>query len=152
MTGLPQPLSAVKVVAYASLGFAAKALTLPLISYLPPAFAQATGLSLATLGVVFMVARLWDIAMDPVAGYLIDRFDPPLGPRKFWLLVALPLMLVTIPPLFAPRLFGLEGQVGLVIVIFLLLLFYFGWTLLSVGQYAWLVDLAPDFRSRTRLI
>jgi Na+/melibiose symporter-like transporter len=142
----------VKVVAYASLGFAAKALTLPLISYLPPAFAQATGLSLATLGVVFMVARLWDIAMDPVAGYLIDRFDPPLGPRKFWLLVALPLMLVTIPPLFAPRLFGLEGQVGLVIVIFLLLLFYFGWTLLSVGQYAWLVDLAPDFRSRTRLI
>jgi Na+/melibiose symporter-like transporter len=150
--GLPKTLSSGKLAAYASLGFITKALTLPLISYLPPAFAQATGLSLATLGIVFMVARLWDIVMDPVAGYLIDRFDPPLGPRKFWLLVALPLMLGTIPPLFAPGIFGLEGQFGLIMIIGLLFVFYFGWTLLSVGQYAWPVDLSPDFKSRTRLI
>jgi Na+/melibiose symporter-like transporter len=146
------PLSAGAIAAYASLGFVTKALTLPLLSYLPPAFAQATGMSLATLGVVFMIARLWDIVMDPVAGFLIDRFDPPLGPRKFWLLVALPLMLATIPPLFAPKLFGLGGAFGLQVSIGLLLVFYFGWTLLSVAQYAWPVDLAHDGRARTRLI
>lgn len=146
------PLSVGAIAAYASLGFVTKALTLPLISYLPPAFAEATGMSLATLGVVFMIARLWDIVMDPVAGYLIDRFDPPLGPRKFWLLVALPLMLATIPPLFAPKLFGLGGAFGLEASIGLLLVFYFGWTLLSVAQYAWPVDLAPDGGARTRLI
>ncbi len=109
-------------------------------------------MSLATLGLVFMIARLWDIVMDPVAGYLIDRFDPPLGPRKFWLLVALPLMLATIPPLFAPKLFGFGGAFGLEASIGLLLVFYFGWTLLSVAQYAWPVDLAQDGRARTRLI
>jgi Na+/melibiose symporter-like transporter len=146
------PLSVGAIAAYASLGFATKALTLPLLSYLPPAFAQATGMSLATLGVVFMIARLWDIVMDPVAGFLIDRFDPPLGPRKFWLLVALPLMLATIPPLFAPKLFGLGGAFGLPASVGLLLVFYFGWTLLSVAQYAWPVDLAQDGRARTQLI
>lgn len=144
--------SAGAVGAYASLGFVTKALTLPLISYLPPAFAQATGMSLATLGVVFMVARLWDIIMDPIAGVLIDRFDPPLGSRKFWLLAALPLMLATIPPLFAPKMFGLGGPSGVVLTVGLLLVFYFGWTLLSVAQYAWPTDLTDDDRLRTRLI
>lgn len=145
-------LSPGQMAAYASLGFVAKALTLPLISYLPPAFAQTTGLSLATLGVVFMIARLSDIVMDPVAGLLLDRFNPPLGPRKFWLALALPLMLLSIPPLFAPAWFGLHGAVGLIWIAGLLLIFYFGWTLLSVAQYAWPIDLAPEPAAKIRLV
>ncbi|WP_083901370.1 MFS transporter [Azospirillum sp. B4] len=140
------------VASYAALGFAIKALTLPLISYLPPAMAQATGLSLATVGVLFMVARLWDIVLDPIAGHVIDRFDPPLGPRKFWVLAAAPLMLLTIPPLFAPAWFGVGAGGDVAGPALLLLVFYFGWTLMSVAHAAWPGDLARGAADRTRLI
>lgn len=147
-----RPIGGATIARYAAIGVVTKALTLPLISYLPPAYAQATGLPLATIGILFMVARLWDIVLDPIAGYLVDRFDPPLGPRKFWIVLAGALMFVTIPPVFAPAWFGLGRGGEMVGPATLLLLFYFGWTLMSVAHAAWPAELAPDSADRARLI
>jgi Na+/melibiose symporter-like transporter len=130
------------IVRYAAIGFVTKALTLPLISYLPPAYAQATGLPLAMIGLLFMIARLWDILLDPIAGYCIDRFDPPLGPRKFWILLAALVMLVTIPPVFTPGAFGLGRGGAIAAPALLLLIFYFGWTMMSVAHAAWPAELS----------
>jgi glycoside/pentoside/hexuronide:cation symporter, GPH family len=140
------------IVRYAAIGFVTKALTLPLISYLPPAYAQATGLSLATIGVLFMIARLWDILLDPIAGYCIDRFDPPFGPRKFWITLAALVMFLTIPPVFAPGAFGLGRGGAIALPAVLLLIFYFGWTMMSVAHAAWPAELSEAPADRARLI
>ena len=137
---------------YAAIGFVTKALTLPLISYLPPAYAQATGLPLATIGLLFMVARLWDIVLDPIAGYCIDRFAPPFGPRKFWIAIAALVMFVTIPPVFAPGAFGLGRNGAIAAPAVLLLIFYFGWTIMSVAHAAWPAELSDAPTDRARLI
>jgi len=137
---------------YAAIGFITKALTLPLVSYLPPAYAQATGLPLATIGILFMAVRLWDIVLDPIAGYLVDRFDPPFGPRKFWIALAGFLLLLTIPPVFAPAMFGLGQGRSVAAPALLLLIFYFAWTMMSVAHSAWPVELAHDPSDRARLI
>jgi len=136
-----------QIAAYAGVGFAIKALTLPLISYLPPAYAAHTNLPLATIGLVFMAARLWDILIDPTAGYLMDRLDPPIGQRKFWILLALPLLLLPMPSLFSPQ----PGS-SLFAVCTLLFVFYLGWTLLTVAHAAWPIALSSDPADRIRLI
>lgn len=140
------------IIRYAAIGVVTKALTLPLVSYLPPAYAQATGLSLATIGILFMVARLWDILLDPIAGYCVDRFSPPFGSRKFWIALAGGLMFVTIPPVFAPAWFGLGRNGAIAGPAALLLIFYFGWTMMSVAHAAWPAELASTPADRARLI
>lgn len=137
---------------YAAIGFVTKALTLPLVSYLPPAYAQATGLPLATIGMLFMVARLWDIVLDPIVGYCIDRFDPPFGPRKFWIALAALIMILTVPPVFAPGVFGLGRNGAIATPALLLLIFYFGWTTMSVAHAAWPAELTDAPADRVRLI
>ncbi len=133
--------------AYALPGAATKALVLPLISFLPPLYAQQPGLSLAAVGLLFMVARFWDILIDPAVGYVMDRSSPPLGRRKFWILAATPLMLLTIWPLFSPGPdMGVAGFAGL------LFLFYLGWTIVQISHAAWPAELTSDPAERVRLI
>ncbi len=147
-----KPVAPGRIANYAAVGFVTKALTLPLVSYLPPAYAQSTGLSLASIGLLFMVARLWDILLDPLAGYLVDRFDPPLGPRKFWIVSAGIVMFASLPPVFAPAMFGLGRGGDIAGPATLLLIFYFGWTMMSVAHAAWPAELAEDPADRARLI
>lgn len=152
MTGAAQRVDSGIIVRYAAIGFVTKALTLPLVSYLPPAYSQATGLPLATIGVLFMVARLWDIVLDPVVGYCVDRFDPPFGPRKFWIALAALIMFLTIPPVFAPGAFGLGRNGAIAVPAALLLIFYFGWTMMSIAHAAWPAELTDAPADRARLI
>ncbi|GAW40611.1 putative symporter YagG [Brevundimonas sp. SH203] len=145
---MSRPPSAIGVrAAYALPGAATKALVLPLISFLPPLYAQQPSLSLAAVGLLFMAARFWDILIDPAVGYVMDRSNPPLGRRKFWILVAAPLMLLTVWPLFdpAPGL-GVAGLGGL------LFLFYLGWTIVQISHAAWPAELTRDPAERVRLI
>ena len=46
------------------------ALGLPLTVYLPPFYEGPIGLSVGTVGIIFMVARFWDIFTDPLMGAL----------------------------------------------------------------------------------
>jgi Na+/melibiose symporter-like transporter len=140
-------LSLAHTLSYAAPGVAIKALTLPLIAYLPPLYASLPGLSLATVGVVFMLARMWDIFTDPIAGAIMDRSRPPLGRRKFWIALATPALMATVWPLFNPPQTANAIHLG-----GLLFLFYVAWTLLTIAHAAWPADLTPDSGDRTRLI
>src|SRR3546814_2295822 len=51
------------------------ALTLPLIIYLPEFYANALGLDLAVVGLIFTVVRLADLFFDPFVGGLMDRSE-----------------------------------------------------------------------------
>src|SRR3546814_16002997 len=55
------------------------ALTLPLIIYLPEFYANALGLDLAVVGLIFTVVRLADLFFDPFVGGLMDRSRTQIG-------------------------------------------------------------------------
>lgn len=147
MTTQPERLGLVRVLSYAAPGLAIKALTLPLIAYLPPLYASLPGLSLAAVGAVFMLARLWDIVTDPLAGALMDRSRPPLGRRKFWIVLATPALMMSIWPLLNP-----PETADAIYLAGLLFFFYVAWTLLTIAHAAWPADLTPDPAGRTQLI
>ena len=135
------------ILAYAAPGAAIKGMTLPLISYLPPVYAALSGFSLATVGVVFMIARLWDIVIDPVVGAVMDRYSPPFGRRKFWIAISTPVLMISLWFLFKP-----PPDATLPWLVALLILLYVAWTILTFSHAAWPADLATDRESRTRLI
>ena len=54
-------------------------LGLPLTVYLPPFYEGPIGLSVGTVGIIFMIARFWDIFTDPLMGALVDRYPSKWG-------------------------------------------------------------------------
>jgi len=77
--------SAGTLIAFASLGVPLAAVFLPLGVYLPPFYAQTLGLGLGTVGLVFMLSRLWNALCDPLIGILSDHTRSRFGRRKPWI-------------------------------------------------------------------
>jgi len=96
----------------------------PLVVFVPPFYAGEMGLGLSTVGVIFGLTKLWDIVTDPIAGALTDRYGPVRGRRRFWLLAALPLMLVGTYQIFLP-----PDQISRLYFAFWMIVIYLGWTL-----------------------
>src|SRR3546814_8118742 len=69
------------------------ALTLPLIIYLPEFYANALGLDLAVVGLIFTIVRLADLFFDPFVGGLMDRSRSRWGQFRPWLIVGAPLVM-----------------------------------------------------------
>src|SRR5271170_2408963 len=68
------------------------ALQIPLSIYVPEFYANAIGLSLAAVGLIFSMVRLADIAFDPFIGGIMDRTRTRWGRFKPWLAIAGPLV------------------------------------------------------------
>ena len=124
----------------------AAAMSFPLSAYLPPYYASATGLSLGTVGLIFMLARFWDILIDPVMGALSDRTRSPIGRRRPWLLASLPVLGLGAWALFFPP--GGAGAAWLLVSLFVA---FVGFTMLTITHYAWAADASDDYHDRSRL-
>lgn len=122
------------------------ALGLPVAVYLPPFYAQSVGLQLATVGLVFMFMRFWDIITDPVMGILSDRFNTRWGRRKPWIVAAVPIMMFSVWRLFFPP----EGAGGMHLAIWLFFM-YLGYTMLSIAHMSWGTELADEYHQRSRI-
>ncbi|NIP69704.1 MAG: MFS transporter, partial [Planctomycetales bacterium] len=85
------------------------------------------GLDLATVGTVFMVARLWDALTDPTIGALSDRLRTPWGRRRPLMLLGLPLVLGATWFLLNPP---VEVSFGYLLT--WVFLFYVFWTLVFI--------------------
>ena len=55
------------------------AMAMPIAIYLPPLYSGSLGLSLATVGLIFTLARVWDLVTDPIMGIVIDRYGSRWG-------------------------------------------------------------------------
>src|ERR1700742_2164397 len=77
--------SGLRLTAFASLGIPLAAVFLPLGVYLPPFYATTMGLGLGTVGLVFMLSRLWNALCDPLIGLLSDHTQTHFGRRKPWI-------------------------------------------------------------------
>lgn len=141
-----QPLPAATLAAYGLPGLPAAALGVPLYVFLPTFYAEEVGLPLASVGGALLLARLWDVATDPLVGALSDRTRGRLGRRRPWLLASLPLLLASAWMLFRPA----EGA-GIGYLAAWSFALYLGWTMLSLPHGAWGAELSDDYHERSRV-
>jgi Na+/melibiose symporter-like transporter len=75
---------------------------MPIAVYLPPLYGESLGLSLATVGLVFTLARIWDVVTDPIMGVVIDRYGSRWGQYKHWIALAIPILMLSVYMVFLP--------------------------------------------------
>jgi Na+/melibiose symporter-like transporter len=149
MASAPQPsdrLGRAVLLAYGLPGLPLAALLLPLYVTLPAFYAVDLGLGFFTVGVVLLLARLWDVVTDPVIGSLSDRLTTRLGRRRPWLLAGAPLVMASAGFLFLPG--PGAGWGGLLIWTMAL---YLGATMIMLPYTAWGAELSSDYDERSRI-
>ncbi|MBX3506393.1 MAG: MFS transporter [Parvibaculum sp.] len=141
-----RPLSRWTLLAFALPAAPISAMGLPLVVHLPPFYAGTLGLGLSVVGLIFMLARFWDVFTDPVLGILSDKYETRWGRRRHWIVLAVPIMLVSVYMIFMP-----PGDVSAAYLIFWLFVLYVGWTLLTISHMSWGAELTGDYFQRSRV-
>jgi len=139
-------LSGVQLGAFAFLGLSWGAFNIPLQIYLPTFYAATVGLSLKSVGVVFLVARLWGALSDPLVGWASDLTHSRWGRRKPWILGGGLLFLISLLTTFSP-----PTGVGPGWLLLSLLGLCLGWTATSTPHVAWGGELSAEPRQRARI-
>lgn len=139
-------LDAGRLAAFSSLAVPIYAAQMPLGVYLPAIYAQHYGLPLATIGLIFLLERLWGAAADPVIGILSDRTRSRFGRRKSWIAAGAVLYGAAAIPLFFPP----DGvaPVHLAVTLFF---FYLGWSMMQIPYLAWSGEISGQYHERTRI-
>lgn len=135
-------LSIWRLAAFSGVGIPLAAALMPVTVYLPPFFVEQRGLSLAAVGAVFMLSRLWDAALDPVVGVLSDR----MRRRKPWIIGGTFLFVLATIAIFLP-----PQKVDMLYLGFWLFAFYLGWTMISTPLYAWSGEITSRYHERSRV-
>lgn len=140
------PLSLVQGLSYAAPTVATYFLLYPIQVILAGMYAKYFGLSLAEVGSVVFIARLFDAAIDPVIGYLSDRYKLKYGSRKPWIAVGSVLLVVSAYFLFVP-----PDKVTVAYFATWYVLFYLAWTLVDIPHLAWGSELVSSSHDKNRI-
>lgn len=118
----------------------------PMALFIAPFYMSDMGLSVAAVGTILMLARLSDVATDPIIGQLSDRTRTGIGRRKPWIFAGVPLMLMSVWMLFVP-----QGEVSNTYFGLWLVLLWLGWTFIAIPFYSWGAEISPLYHERTRI-
>ncbi|BBK33081.1 MFS transporter [Allostella humosa] len=103
-------------------------------------------MGLATVGTILLLARLTDVASDPLIGWLGDRTPARLGRRRIWMAAGTPLVVLAAWQLFRP-----PADAGAGHLLAWSILLYLGWTMVGLAYQAWGAELSDDYHERTRI-
>jgi len=123
-----------------------KLLLNPMLIFLPPFYASEIGLDLATVGLIFFLARSWDALTDPIIGGLSDRTKSRIGRRKPWIIIGTPLLVASSFFLLVPQ--GNPSVLSLGVTISI---FYIFWTMVYIPYLSWGTEVSPNYTQRTRI-
>ena len=143
---MSKSLTSLRIAGFSSPAFALAALGLPIIAILPPLYSE-LGISLTAVGVVFMIARFFDVFTDPVFGVLGDRVRTRWGRRRPAIVAGVPVLLLGVAGVFFP-----PDPPNTIYLLIALLTLYVGWTLLAIAHTAWASELSSDYNQRTRIM
>ncbi len=143
---MPNILNRKSLIAYALPSAGLSMMGFMLATYVPTFFQKVTGLSLATIGLVFMLMRLWDAVIDPVIGSFSDRTRSRWGRRKPWIALGTPFLLVMLYFFCFP-----PASAGLVYISVVTFLFYIALTLVQIPYLSWGAELSRDYSERMRI-
>jgi GPH family glycoside/pentoside/hexuronide:cation symporter len=131
---------------------------LPIALYIPAFYSQSLGLSLV-VGTLIAVSRLTDVVTDPAIGIASDRWRTRFGRRKPWMVLGMPLKVLSLWMLFVPNsafavwlwgLMGGESISNLYLFVWISLL-YLGFTLVDLPYRAWGAELSLDYDERSKV-
>ncbi len=123
------------------------ALGLPLVVHLPPFYASELGIGATAVGLIFMIARFWDVFTDPFFGALSDYLPTRWGRRRPWIALAVPLQILCAWYLFLPS----GGASTPFYLGFWLFLIYIATTMTSISHMSWGAELSPYYHERARI-
>ncbi|MDG2061182.1 MAG: MFS transporter [SAR86 cluster bacterium] len=134
------------IAAYGGLALPLAMIGYPIAIWLIPFYSEVTKFPLALLADILLFARFTDVITDPVIGHLSDSTNTPFGRRKPWILLGLPLMMISVYFLFSP----LENLSIYYFLIFIVLM-YLGSTLIGISYNAWGAEISPVYHERSRI-
>lgn len=123
------------------------ALGLPLTVYVPPLYAEDTLLTLGLVGTLFSLSKIVDVITDPLFGWLSDRIMMPLGRRRSWVLISVPILMLSTHMLFNP-----PDNAGTPYLLFWLFVIYIGYTMILLSHLAWGAELGKAYDDRSRIL
>ena len=135
-----------RLIGFSAMGMPLAAVEVPLTTYVPPLYAAAFGFDLATIGLIFLAARLWDAVTDPAIGILSDRTRSRWGRRRPWIATGAVIFAAGAVPVFFPPLWF--GPLALTAALFAL---YLGYSMVATPYAAWGGELSALYHERTRV-
>jgi Na+/melibiose symporter-like transporter len=102
--------------------------------------------ALGALGTLFIAVRLMDAFTDPLMGWVSDHTPPQLGRRRFWLLVSVPLVAVSVWMLMVP-----PADAGFAHVALWMTALTLSWTVALTPWYAWGAEMTSDYAARAQV-
>lgn len=140
--------------AYAAPALAVAAVGLPVYVHAPKFYTDVVGVPVTTVGVVVLLARVFDAVTDPLVGGLSDRTRTRWGRRRPWLLVggvgvALCFLALMSPPAAGPLSAGWGATAWFTAA---LLGVFAAWTMVVVPYEALGNELSEDFDERTTVL
>jgi Na+/melibiose symporter-like transporter len=146
---LPRParLPTRSLVAYSLMTLPLACAGLPIALYLAPIYTDRVGLDLAGVGLALMAARIVNVGVDMLVGWLSDRDGVAGLRRKPWIALGTPVMMLASWKLFMP-----PAEASLAYLFAWALAFYVGWSLITVPYGAWGAELSDDYHERSRIV
>lgn len=135
-----------QLLAYSAPMIAMSIVNMLLIAYLPNFYAAEIGISIATVGLIFMAARAFDAVIDPVIGNFSDRTRSRWGRRKPWLALGVPAFMVMTWLFFQPP----QG-IGMTYLLVVALLFYVTYATVIIPYVSWGAEIRRDYEGRTKV-
>ena len=139
-------LSLARLLIFASPATPIAALGLPIAVHLPAYYAEYTALTLAQVGFIMMLTKLWDVITDPMLGWMSDRSQSRHGRRRPWIVLSVPFVLVSVYMVFLP-----PEDAGSTYLLAWLIVMYVGWTMLTISHMSWAAELSDDYDERSRI-
>lgn len=136
-------LSLSALLAYGALGLPLAFAALPIYVHVPQLYADGLGISLATVGLILLLARIVDALTDPLIGWASDR----LAGRRALIVAGLPLLALGMVGLLAPP----QGA-GALWLAGLLVMVSLGYSMATISYNAWGAEVAATPLGRTRVV
>jgi oligogalacturonide transporter len=119
-----------------------------IVNFLYPGFLALTvGISPYWIGIVILVARVWDAITDPLMGHISDRTTSKMGKRRIYLVFAAPFVLISMYLLFFPYSFSSTG-LRVVAVLLSYLVFTTVQTTVMIPYYSLSSEITSDYQKR----
>lgn len=123
------------------------AVGLPIAVFVAPMYAQQFGLGTTLTGLIFMCLRFWDLASDPVMGWLVDTRPTKHGRIKHWLILSVPILMLGAWHIYMP-----SGEtVSATYLTIWLAVFWLGFTMLQTPHQSWVPMITQNYDERSRL-
>lgn len=119
----------------------------PIVIYLPVFYSREIGIDIGIVGLIFVLARIWDGVTDPLIGWLSDKTHSKYGRRKPWVVIGTFFLMVSVWFAFNPA-----TDVGAVYATFWMFCLFLSTTVVYIPYLSWGAELSSDYDGRNIVV